>query len=493
MYINFVPVVTAMHGMNDQNGNDAPLSPTTRSVLQFAYFYFGVHFGEWVARFAQDVLNKGSKILQDTFVAAQVSVHFLPTMCVLFVACRMRALQITEQQGSPQGWAQDCMLMCVLATFIQVSCCLCLPIFTNLATAVDADGQASYDLRPMVGAYAVTFVKYIALIGLHTGVMAICVSIIVITPETALREKQWHDVKHICAMVFIGLMVFLLSLLMSSAKVLGLAVKFGIETADQSLVGTQITVEKAAISLCDGYVNIGGLVVWNPDVGREWTSGYLLKIDKLLVKIGAWRIVRTLGNEFEITAVLLQGVDVNVEKSFLTSSNVGHILDHLSALGGVSEPGEAAAEQSTSVAAKDSTATEQNKPTLPADKATTAAGPRVLLHMVDITNVGAGVILQGSTTRVEVGNIQMDDVDKRIGGYMIASDIVGLLLKTILKTVVSNAVIKAKGVVGTISRIGNCLGTSCSMLCGDCTTSEKLSAPPARVPATTSWAAYSST
>ena len=33
--------------------------------------------------------------------------RFAPMLCVLFIATRMRALQISKNKGAPQGWAQD--------------------------------------------------------------------------------------------------------------------------------------------------------------------------------------------------------------------------------------------------------------------------------------------------------------------------------------------------------------------------------------------------
>merc|ERR1719271_1077901 len=119
-----------------------------------------------------------------------MSITFCPLLCILFVACRMRALQISQQEGNPQGWAQDCFYICVFATFTQAVCCLAMPIFTGMATQVDEDGNATYDLRPMVGAYAVCIVKYCALMFLHGGVIAISVSIFTITTQSAMSTKE---------------------------------------------------------------------------------------------------------------------------------------------------------------------------------------------------------------------------------------------------------------------------------------------------------------
>ena len=40
------------------------------------------------------------------------TVQFAPMLAVLFIATRMRALQMTDNKGSPQGWVQDGMCAC---------------------------------------------------------------------------------------------------------------------------------------------------------------------------------------------------------------------------------------------------------------------------------------------------------------------------------------------------------------------------------------------
>merc|ERR1719305_1734128 len=131
------------------------------AVLWLEGLYFGVLFLRWIVFVAQDVLLLDLHTAQETLLAAGISLSFAPLLCILFVACRMRSLQISQQQGNPQAWAQDCFFLCVFATYIQVGCCLALPIFTGAAAKIDADGNPTYDLRPMIGAYAVCIVKYV--------------------------------------------------------------------------------------------------------------------------------------------------------------------------------------------------------------------------------------------------------------------------------------------------------------------------------------------
>jgi len=352
----------------------------------------------------------------------------------------MRALQITQQRGDPQGWAQDCMYLCVFATYVQAMACLLLPMFTNAATEVDGDGNASYDLRPLVGAYAVTVVKYVALLGLHGGVLAICVAVFTMTPANAHSDNKFgFDFYEIAEYMGVALLITLLALFLSSAKVIGMAIKLGIESADEPLLGTNIWVGRAALSVCEGYVNVGGLVVDNPpaQVGRAWKSSCLMKVDKLIVKINIWRLVKSLGKEFQITAIVLEGLQLTMEKSYGAHSNVGQILEHMEASGSGKDKDAAAA---SAQAAK----TDSADRILPK--------PEVIVNLVSIRDIGASAILQGTPFTVQVGDLVFNDFNKKLsrkgGSGHVAGDIVVAILKTILKSIMANSPLLGSGLKG---------------------------------------------
>jgi hypothetical protein len=264
----------------------------------------------------------------------------------------MRALQITQQMGAPPGWAQDCMLIAVFAICVQAVCCLLMPIFIGSACKVDDDGNPDYDLEPMVGAYAVAVVKYVALMALHGSVITICVAVFVMTPESAHDGGRFiTSTKHLFEALAGTLAVFCVALLFSSAKVVGMAIKMAIEAADQELLGVDITVQKVALNLFKGYVHISKLKVHQPEfevtftkgedgkltkiihdglkdpydpkkyaaghaaeIKLEWHEDYIAKLGLILVKINVGRILSTMGKEFELQNLSLTGVHANIEK-----------------------------------------------------------------------------------------------------------------------------------------------------------------------------------
>merc|ERR1719460_3344600 len=72
-------------------------------------------------------------------------------LSILFVGLRMRALQITQQKGAPQGWAQQGMFLCTYSLLTQVLMVLGLPLFTRSAPKMDADGNVVSESTGIMG------------------------------------------------------------------------------------------------------------------------------------------------------------------------------------------------------------------------------------------------------------------------------------------------------------------------------------------------------
>merc|ERR1719393_344635 len=92
---------------------------------------------------------------KDAIESAKSTVQFAPMIAVLFVATRMRALQMTDNKGAPQGWVQDGMYLATWSILIQFMMCLIMPLFTgkkftpdSLDGPVATDGTLPVDLAP---------------------------------------------------------------------------------------------------------------------------------------------------------------------------------------------------------------------------------------------------------------------------------------------------------------------------------------------------------
>jgi hypothetical protein len=173
-----------------------PLSPTMQCVLNLVFQYFVIYLLLWIYYTVEDFVGLDMSILaaaKDAIESAKATVQFAPMLSVLFIATRMRALQMTQNKGAPQGWVQDGMYLASWAVLIQFMMCLLMPIFTGKKFTPDTlDGSqktTDEDINAMpggkAGAIAVTVVRYTALVALLGGVAAVITGAITMTPETA--------------------------------------------------------------------------------------------------------------------------------------------------------------------------------------------------------------------------------------------------------------------------------------------------------------------
>merc|ERR1719440_906930 len=110
-----------------------PLSPTMQCVLNLVFQYFLIYLLLWIFITVED-LSSGKINLhaaKDAIESAKSTVQFAPMLCILFVATRMRALQMTSNRGAPQGWVQDGMYLASWSVLIQFMMCLLMPVFTG--------------------------------------------------------------------------------------------------------------------------------------------------------------------------------------------------------------------------------------------------------------------------------------------------------------------------------------------------------------------------
>jgi hypothetical protein len=191
VYAGALAVVCAVFTMEHPDGKEhtIPVSPTMQCVVNLAFQYFFIYILLWIFITVEDFTDMDLEFVRDAIETAKSTVQFAPMLCVLFIATRMRALQITDNKGAPQGWAQDGMYMASWSLLVQFLMCLIMPIFTGKTYTTDSlDGSKTADKEPIsnpIGAWIVTITRYLALIGLYAGVILVVCGALMMTPETA--------------------------------------------------------------------------------------------------------------------------------------------------------------------------------------------------------------------------------------------------------------------------------------------------------------------
>jgi len=200
VYVGGAAVVCSVFTIEHPDGKEhtPPISPTMQCVFNLAFQYFLIYLLLWIFHTIKDFWGDGEYLAkaENAIQSAKGTVQFAPMLSVLFIATRMRALQITKNMGSPQGWVQDGMYLATWSILIQFLMCLIMPFVTGKAYTPDTldneekdektekEEKAWKESNPWAG-YFVTFVRYAALIALIGGVATVITGVFMMTPENA--------------------------------------------------------------------------------------------------------------------------------------------------------------------------------------------------------------------------------------------------------------------------------------------------------------------
>lgn len=176
LYVGFTAVIVSTLTIEHPKGPEhtPPLAPAMLCVTMFTVQYFTIYLAIWVVITLKNFMSSGDK-RQGTVLkalnAAKHSVSAAPMLAVLFLGARMRALQITNNKGAPQGWAQDCMFLCVVSVLLQAILAIIVEIMAS-----GGGGKVAAGIKAA---------EFLLLLIAHVGGLAVIVSVFMITPETA--------------------------------------------------------------------------------------------------------------------------------------------------------------------------------------------------------------------------------------------------------------------------------------------------------------------
>merc|ERR1719440_1935745 len=109
-----------------------PISVTMQGVINLTFQFFVIYTMIWIGITVKEFTGFEWHFITNTMENAKGTLAFCPMLSILFVATRMRALQITNNKGAPQGWAQDGMYMATWAILIQFLMVLLIPVCTYI-------------------------------------------------------------------------------------------------------------------------------------------------------------------------------------------------------------------------------------------------------------------------------------------------------------------------------------------------------------------------
>jgi len=164
-----------------KDGKHPPVSPAVQCVMILSCQYFIVYGGMQIARswtqFTSLAANFTSKV-ESALLTATASMNFAPMLAVLFLAARMRALNMDPIAGNPQKWAQNCFYMCTYALLAQTCFSVAVPlVMQGTVKTGKVEGDMEYEVENKAVGSILAIGRYIMMICLYIGAGCVIYSI----------------------------------------------------------------------------------------------------------------------------------------------------------------------------------------------------------------------------------------------------------------------------------------------------------------------------
>merc|ERR1719169_27654 len=187
VYLGFTAVIVSIFTLEHPKGEQftPPISPTVQCVINLCCQFFFAYLGIWVCITIKEFTGMAWPLLTDTLQSCLGTIMFCPILAILFVGTRMRALQMTNNKGAPQGWAQDGMYLATWSLFLQFWMVVLASACTGEKAKTDEDGNVTWKPTNIYAFYFVQVIRWFSVLALWGGVIAVIISVFTITPETA--------------------------------------------------------------------------------------------------------------------------------------------------------------------------------------------------------------------------------------------------------------------------------------------------------------------
>jgi len=174
------------------------VSPTMYCVICLSWQYFLIFTVTEILKTVNQSANNAFAASERMFEQMKPTVTYAPMLCVLFLATRIRAIQLTKGQTEkyelPQPWVQACMYACTAAVAAQCVLVLLTTYVTGPPPQTrDQDGESVGpeldQIPPPVGAKVLSILYYLVLLAMYGGFAAVCLGAIIMPAPKDL----WGD------------------------------------------------------------------------------------------------------------------------------------------------------------------------------------------------------------------------------------------------------------------------------------------------------------
>eukprot|EP00747_Dinoflagellata_sp_TGD_P060856 gnl/TRDRNA2_/TRDRNA2_152244_c0_seq1.p1 gnl/TRDRNA2_/TRDRNA2_152244_c0~~gnl/TRDRNA2_/TRDRNA2_152244_c0_seq1.p1 ORF type:complete len:564 (+),score=70.28 gnl/TRDRNA2_/TRDRNA2_152244_c0_seq1:74-1765(+) len=155
--------------------NRYPLPTALKCITNIAIQYMIVYLALAIIRTYHEIRGTPKGSVEAALAAAATTLTLGPMLCVLFIACRLRVVWLSQGQGDPQVWVQYCMCTCTYAVSASTLVVLIIPLLIGHVPKVNKKtGDLEADMGELeehkVSLYALTALRYLILLGMYEGI-----------------------------------------------------------------------------------------------------------------------------------------------------------------------------------------------------------------------------------------------------------------------------------------------------------------------------------
>merc|ERR1719355_567946 len=162
-------------------GKDFPVAPAVQCTISLSIQYFTVYGLIQVARTWTQFTKMKMTKFENAMMTATASMNFAPMLAVLFIAARMRALNMDPINGNPQKWAQNCFFMCTYALLAQTCFSVAVPlVLQGEVKTGKVEGDMEYTVENKMFGTVLAIGRYVMMICLYIGAGCVVYSIFTI-------------------------------------------------------------------------------------------------------------------------------------------------------------------------------------------------------------------------------------------------------------------------------------------------------------------------
>jgi len=176
---------------SDLAHRNIPVTDVMLCVINLTLQFFTIYILFFIAATVRELIiaNDLMKDVVLTLESARATVTFCPMLCILFLGCKLRASQISQNLLSPQSYAISCMYLATWSVLFQLIMVIVAPLITGKKVDVDDDGNVKTSQYTGLLYFIVEGVRYLCLIAMYGGAIAVIYAVFTMSKLVLMKNE----------------------------------------------------------------------------------------------------------------------------------------------------------------------------------------------------------------------------------------------------------------------------------------------------------------